>query len=666
MWDFAGQQEYYNSHHNFISARTVFIVMWKISDGLEKGVKSLDFWFRSLAAHLVSPTANAGPQKGIYFSIIVVGTFLDSLPADDKDKRNRATQIDQLAAECGLKEVPYQYFEVSCSQSMENISIVQEAIEKTVLSHAYMGECLPMKYLSISKYLMNARDKLLATESEQPDTVKGRSVSNASVQSARVWSKNLPILNLRELVAEFGDESLVKRALSLLSLWGECLYFDTPGLESMVILDPKFLAQGILADLFTANISLSSMRKDGILKHENLLHIWARYQGDQSRDAFISMCKTFLVLLENLEVCFPCAEDHESPSDSKDFLQQRSIIPSLLPDTPFPQKTISICWPRDPPHNRPLQIERILKFSVIPSELVSRLLVQLHPHIQRDLVRKNEVVVVVKSMENSQARIHVDRPNNRFFVAIRGVELRECIKLLDLILECVRGVALKYRAAIWEEAIRSPFYTTGEILIKNITEDAKLPLEERALVCQETRLPLRAEKLLFRAGISETLPAQRGTWWNFSGSDFTAKEGLVNRLIAERKTPTDDLTVMDQQLYEKFELIFDHLIGDKSKVTKVYAIDNPRQGISFENYWRDLTEKHADNEELFRSEDWREQPSRSLRKRFLLNLAQKISKFRGQFNDGTRVGGLVFRCFRCLGVPFSFFFLNALTKTSSS
>ena len=45
VWDFAGQQDYYNNHHYFISTRTVFLVLWKMSEGDEKGMRGLEFWF---------------------------------------------------------------------------------------------------------------------------------------------------------------------------------------------------------------------------------------------------------------------------------------------------------------------------------------------------------------------------------------------------------------------------------------------------------------------------------------------------------------------------------------------------------------------------------------------------------------------------------------------
>jgi len=71
VWDFAGQQDYYNNHHYFISTRTVYLVLWKMSEGDEKGMRGLEFWFRSLATHLgvsssstVSSSSSSSALKG--------------------------------------------------------------------------------------------------------------------------------------------------------------------------------------------------------------------------------------------------------------------------------------------------------------------------------------------------------------------------------------------------------------------------------------------------------------------------------------------------------------------------------------------------------------------------------------------------------------------------
>jgi len=65
----------------------------------------------------------------------------------------------------------------------------------------------------------------------------------------------------------------------------------------------------------------------------------------------------------------------------------------------------------------------------------------------------------------------------------------------------------------------------------------------------------------------------------------------------------------------------------------VYAIDHPSQS-SFEHYRTMITEKHADSEGLFKKDGWRQASDAGVRKRYLLHLAEKITKFRHDFNDG--------------------------------
>ena len=103
----------------------------------------------------------------------------------------------------------------------------------------------------------------------------------------------------------------MKRARGLLSLWGECVYFDSPPeLASLVILDPRFLGKGILADLFNHDSTTKAMRKDGIVKHGDLVHIWAKFRkkrtenSDGGKNEFESLAHTFMTLLEKLGVCF--------------------------------------------------------------------------------------------------------------------------------------------------------------------------------------------------------------------------------------------------------------------------------------------------------------------------------------------------------------------------
>jgi len=91
----------------------------------------------------------------------------------------------------------------------------------------------------------------------------------------------------------------------------------------------------------------------------------------------------------------------------------------------------------------------------------------------------------------------------------------------------------------------------------------------------------------------------------------------------------------DGGVYDKFEDLVSYL-GDVGKVSRVYAIDYPSQRASFEHHRTMITEKHADSEGLFKKDGWRQAKDAGVRKQFLLQLAEKITKFRRQFNDGEK------------------------------
>ena len=159
---------------------------------------------------------------------------------------------------------------MSCSSSLENIGEVQDGIVRTMLSHSYMGERVPKSYFSISGRLAQAKK-----------------------------SNEIPVLPVKVLESDLNETGLAKRALGLLSLWGECVYFESPPeLSDIVILDPRFLAKGILADLFSSNQTVQSMKKDGVMRHADLQHIWKGFKKEgMSGEEFSSLCSTFITLL---------------------------------------------------------------------------------------------------------------------------------------------------------------------------------------------------------------------------------------------------------------------------------------------------------------------------------------------------------------------------------
>ena len=120
--------------------------------------------------------------------------------------------------------------------------------------------------------------------------------------------------------------------------------------------------------------------------------------------------------------------------------------------------------PKIPPFDRSVQIERIVKFSVVPGELVSRLLVQLHHFIQKALVGKHEVVIAMdgggSGENNTQGWIRVEPERSRFVVMVRGSEVRSCIRLQEWILNQVKEVCGSHYSSVGDHERRMDSITS--------------------------------------------------------------------------------------------------------------------------------------------------------------------------------------------------------------
>ena len=343
-----------------------------------------------------------------------------------------------------------------------------------------MGERIPKSYLAIKDFLFSLQGKY-----------KTESAAAIAANSVPV----LPIVDLDQFTKKFGDTNLVKRTLDLFSKWGDCVYFSNPPeLSSTVVLDPTFLTKEVLAQLF--NPALTKYKENGILNHADLIHIWSGFKRTSGN--FESLAAVLMTLMERFEVSFRITEEG---GKEKPFLEQRSIIPALLPNPSATNREglLRRVWPIDPPFQRAMEIERALLFNTIPPELIARFLVRLHPFIQGRLAWRNEVVIF-KPKENTQAWIRVSIPDNSFCATLRGSDLQSCISLMNFIVEEMQIVCQAYPGVKWVQAIRSPYSQEaliGESLIK---DDLDKPLDQRTLTCPETHFPLKAEFLLHLGG----------------------------------------------------------------------------------------------------------------------------------------------------------------------
>ena len=162
VMDFAGQEDYYHSHHHFLTSRAFYLVVFRLDD--PDGINKLDFWLSNLRAHLdkqqnheegegAGPGGGKGEREGgrrREYSIGVVGTHLDLLTPEGRGEEEKGKRREELRRKMEKEGLSLSlYHEVSClgEGNLEGIDNLREELFRQMLEHSYMGERLPKSYV---------------------------------------------------------------------------------------------------------------------------------------------------------------------------------------------------------------------------------------------------------------------------------------------------------------------------------------------------------------------------------------------------------------------------------------------------------------------------------------------------------------------------------------
>ena len=103
---------------------------------------------------------------------------------------------------------------------------------------------------------------------------------------------------------------------------------------------------------------------------------------------------------------------------------------------------------------------------------------------------------------------------------------------------------------------------------------------------------------------------------------------------------------MNEKEYEKVEYFLKLFGFDLSRVDKVVGIEKKSWKRSFDDWSEKLFGKHRNTPNLFKKEDWIEQPEPELRKSFIQHLGDYISRFRQVgWNHGNNVSVFIYFTF---------------------
>ena len=292
IWDFAGQEEYYATHQCFLSKRSLYLLVWNVTEG-DAGVADLKPWLNYISVR--------APDS----CIIVVGTFLDKVSEEDR----QSGKIDDLLRK--VEELTKQYHRlvvtnitvVGLKGRMENVAklkdyIYNAAAEYKIKNQYVMGHKIPSSYHTLDNKLSTIH-RLVKQGHHKPIT------------HAAEFKKMVRDLNL----VDIQDDDELRTATHFLHEVGALLHYDDRkhNLDDLYFVDPRWLC-----DLMSTVVTVKWRNpyvKQAILRSKNIPLL---FKDKRFPNKYF---KQYLSLLNRFEIALPLDQDHK-----------RSLIPSMLPE----------------------------------------------------------------------------------------------------------------------------------------------------------------------------------------------------------------------------------------------------------------------------------------------------------------------------------------------
>jgi len=445
-WDFAGQEEYYNSHHHFLNDQAVYLVLWDVRRIGSKESDALLFWFRSLRTAL-PPPKEAALARAV---IIVVGTHIDRLNSQDQPRASQAGKqredyVLNTAANAGLTW-PLCIVEMSGTAHFMGLDNVNSVLSSNIGAIAGNGLLISESVVLIEKCLKEFN------------------------------KETAPFVRLKDVVAQVRyDEIVVSDALQQLDAWGQIVF--QPKVSDLVVLSPTFLTQKAIGELFRPGHGLFMNSIPGYLRLRNLSTAWNDPTTVKHQDELIK-------LLCHYDICYKYRDD---------FLVIPSLLSKEIPPDFFDQ------WPQTHPPGT-VELCRIFSVDVLPSHLITRILSRLNKSIHQEIVwHDGGMFIEGSTLGTVRSEPDFAGPGGRVTIRVRPFDdgRADGMALLAHIVDVCRDcIAL------------SPGVQASELLECTCGSSTCMPtvvamvsvLNEGKTLCPRKR-PVSPQQLLVRAGV---------------------------------------------------------------------------------------------------------------------------------------------------------------------
>lgn len=312
-WDFGGQHEFYATHRYFLSKRSMYLVVWRLTDGIQ-GILGIQQWLVNIQSR-----ASGSP-------VIIVGTHEDMIEGGEKGEK-----VQELQAEvhkrfinvydhdkCGLPRVMDSI--VVSTKTKLNIKNLCNRIYDIVFSLKCPGSMerlleqkIPATYLyleEIVNWVVNDRHQKRREPVLNYDDYKRITSEQLKTKYNKVF-RDLEPLNSREI----NYNSELQQATRFLHENGILLHYEDANLRDLYFLDPQWLCD-ILSHVVTIR-EINPHIKNGLMKIDDLSYLFKSVDVNLSGGV-----QSYVVnLLNKFEVALT-------------WNSQYLLIPSLLPSDP--------------------------------------------------------------------------------------------------------------------------------------------------------------------------------------------------------------------------------------------------------------------------------------------------------------------------------------------
>ena len=235
VWDFAGQDVYYSTHHFFMNPASVYLLTMDISLPLRTRLSdsstqssfthfhadatyldAFKFWLNSVHTY----STKYGDKTP---TVILVGTHIDQVAVTVKEKLQKGEDYfdDALKSFIGspvLQHIHPKKFFVDNTNPEEDFNLLRREILELARKHKSWNQVVPARWILLERSLEQLRSE-------------GNEMVTVTELMERDAENECPVRNRSE----------VKEFLRFHHSLGNLLYFDTESLENHVILSPQWI-----------------------------------------------------------------------------------------------------------------------------------------------------------------------------------------------------------------------------------------------------------------------------------------------------------------------------------------------------------------------------------------------------------------------------------------